>query len=420
MGFFFSRRDKDAFRGTGYLAAVPDQQQRRYTAARRRRMPAKVDLRRHMSRIEDQGDTNSCVANAVAGAYEYLLRRHWGEDGYDVSRLFIYFNARADDEEWEDDGTTIVAAIQGLQDYGACSEETWPFDEDLVNETPDDDAYEEAAGFRVEDVAVVPTELDSWRSCLAEGYPIIFGLDVFNSFDDHRRKGLVSMPSRRESRRDSHSAHAMLCVGYSDPDRVFIVRNSWGRSWGDRGYCYIPYDYLLSDRYNHGDSWTIRQMTILEEDEDTWEDDEDSILDLVSSLVNEMDVEDLTALLEDCGDTDLEYRMALLMLCAAGVDGEISDDEEDQVKDDLSEFLDLLGIDRKPKKVLRRAMRMLDDEDLVEETLEIMGNHLPAEGLASLANTLIRVAGVDELSEDEEDFIHSLVSYWQLEAHFDD
>ena len=71
----------------------------------------------------------------------------------------------------------------------------------------------------------------------------------------------------------------MLCVGYSDPDRVFIVRNSWGRSWGDRGYCYIPYDYLLSDRYNHGDSWTIRQMTILEEDEETWEDDEDSISD---------------------------------------------------------------------------------------------------------------------------------------------
>ena len=160
-------------------------------------------------------------------------------------------------------------------------------------------------------------------------------------------------------------------------------------------------------------------MTILEEDEDTWGDDEDSILELVSSLVNDMDTEDLAALLEDCGKTNLEHRMALLMLCAAGVDGELSDDEEDQIKDDLAEFLDLLGIDRKPKKVLRRAMRMLDDEDLVEETLEIMGHHLPAEGLASLANTLIRVAGVDELSEDEEDFIHSLVSYWQLEAHVD-
>lgn len=420
MGLFFSRRDRDSLRDTGYRAAVPDQQQRRYTASRRRRRPSKVDLRKHMSRIEDQGDTNSCVANAVAGAYEYLLRRHWGEDGYDVSRLFIYCNARAQDEEWADEGTTILAAIQGLQEHGACSEETWPFDEDLVNETPDDDAYQEAERFLVEDPTVVPTDLDAWRSCLAEGHPIIFGIDVFSSFDRHRSKGLVAMPSRRESRRDSHSAHAMLCVGYSDPDRVFIVRNSWGRSWGDRGYCYIPYDYLLSDTYNHGDTWTIRQMTILEDDEDTWGDDEDSILELVSALVSEMDTEDYVALIEDCGETELEHRMALLMLCAAGVDGEVSDEEEDQIKDDLSEFLDLLGINRKPKKLLRWAMRRLDDEDLIAETLEIMGSHLPAEGLASLANTLIRVAGVDELSEDEADFIHALVSCWRLEAHFDE
>jgi C1A family cysteine protease len=46
----------------------------------------------------------------------------------------------------------------------------------------------------------------------------------------------------------------MLCVGYSDPDRVFIVRNSWGSDWGDKGYCYIPYDYLMSEKYNDGDS----------------------------------------------------------------------------------------------------------------------------------------------------------------------
>jgi hypothetical protein len=53
------------------------------------RIPAKVDLRPLMTPVEAQGDTQSCVANAVAGAYEYLQKRHLGEEGYDVSRLFV-------------------------------------------------------------------------------------------------------------------------------------------------------------------------------------------------------------------------------------------------------------------------------------------------------------------------------------------
>ena len=59
------------------------------------RLPAKVDLRTLMSNVENQGQLNSCVANAVAGAYEYLAKRHLGDDSYDVSRLFVYYNARA-------------------------------------------------------------------------------------------------------------------------------------------------------------------------------------------------------------------------------------------------------------------------------------------------------------------------------------
>jgi hypothetical protein len=50
----------------------------------------------------------------------------------------------------------------------------------------------------------------------------------------------------------------MLCVGYSDEDQVFVVRNSWGSDWGDEGYCYIPYDYLTDEDYAH-DAFTLRK-----------------------------------------------------------------------------------------------------------------------------------------------------------------
>ena len=74
------------------------------------RLPAKVDLRPLMSPVETKGETQSSVANAAAGANEYLQKRHLGEAGYDVSRLFVYFNAR--NREVEGDGA--------ITDSGSC------------------------------------------------------------------------------------------------------------------------------------------------------------------------------------------------------------------------------------------------------------------------------------------------------------
>jgi hypothetical protein len=314
FSFFFDRSDGLIRKLSGYKARKPSEDRKRY-ASSRQGLPSRVDLRNHMTAVEDQGDTNSCVANAVAGAYEYLIKRHWGEDGYDVSRLFIYYNARViDDDGIEDEGSVIEHAIDSLTTYGACAEACWPFDEDAINEEPDEDAYEEAAGFLIEDVSVVPTELDAWRRCLADGYPIIFGLQLYHSFDNHRRRGLVPVPTRREASREDHGGHAMLCVGYSDRDQVFIVRNSWGSDWGDSGYCYIPYRYIINDKYNDGDTWVIRQIEALEDDDETWGDDDESMLVEVSTVLAQLDDADYEALLDAMGEVPIESRIALLML----------------------------------------------------------------------------------------------------------
>ena len=123
---------------SGYKAGKPANTAKKYGSKRfiNKELPTKVDLRKQMTRVEAQGSTNSCVANAVAGAYEYLMKQHLGEDAYDVSRLFIYYNARylEETEEIEDDGSYVALAIEGLKQYGACSEETWEFDEEMVNE----------------------------------------------------------------------------------------------------------------------------------------------------------------------------------------------------------------------------------------------------------------------------------------------
>lgn len=249
-------------------------------------LPPVVDLRKYLTSIEFQVG-NSCVANAFAGAYEYLAKRHLG-DAADVSRLFIYYNARAElGEEQHDEGSTMEAAINALKNHGACSEEIWPNDETAINDEPPQEAYDHGAKFTIEDAEYVDTNLDLWKSTLAEGYPIVFSMQTFNSFQDEptRNRGKVSMPKRNEQQAEEHGWHAMLCVGYSDKDQMFIVRNSWGDDWGDKGYCYIPYKYLMNRELNGNDAWVVHSVSDLEFDKDVWIDDDGSYLAQEGAMV---------------------------------------------------------------------------------------------------------------------------------------
>lgn len=242
----------------------PDAKHRRIGRSGEKPLPPKVDLRPHLTDVEEQVGF-SCVANACAGAYEYLAKRHLGEAG-DVSRLFIYFNARREcGDEDQDDGTTMQAAIDGLKKYGACHENLWPNDETYITEEPASEAYEHAANFKIAEAEYVETDLDLYRHTLAEGYPIAFCLNTFSSFDDATdNRGRVPVPKKTEQVREEHGWHAMLCVGYLDKDKMFIVRNSWGQEWGDNGYCYIPYNYVIHDALNGHDTWVVKAIEDLD------------------------------------------------------------------------------------------------------------------------------------------------------------
>lgn len=269
----------------GYLIGKAPSSSQKKAKKSKKKLPQKIDLRKFLTSVEEQIG-NSCVANAMAGAYEYLAKRELGEAA-DVSRLYIYFNARYMDDMHDDDaGAYMQSAINGLIEYGACSEELWPNNEDSINDEPPAEAYEHGAYFKVVDKEYIETDLDLWRETLAEGYPIAFALNTFDSFDDAcKNKGRVPMPRKTDNTRDTHGWHAMLCVGYSDIDKVFIVRNSWGKQWGDKGYCYIPYDYMMHDDYNSHDSWIIKSVENLDysfdievEDEDSYFYDEDYLV----------------------------------------------------------------------------------------------------------------------------------------------
>ena len=419
MSGIFHRPDGTSVSLSGYRYRPPAETAKKYSAqaSQVEKLPPKVDLRPHMTAVENQGELMSCVANAVAGAYEYLVKRHQGEGAYDVSRLFVYYNARAKEGPVnEDSGSYIADAIASLGEFGACSEATWCYDPQQVNTEPSTDAYGEAEEFLVEDVVLVPLTLDDWRHTLAEGYPIVFGISLYESFDKQKKAGVVPLPSPAEAARAAHGGHSMLCVGYSDPDQMFIVRNSWGTDWGDKGYCYIPYSYLVNPKFNSGDCWMIRQVEPVGQDEGTWGDDESMIGELDTELAKMSDA-DFQAMIEAMGETHLETRLALIFLACAAADGEISDDELTGIAEYVQQMLEELGSSYDANKVLHVAQRKAEHrEDLLDESVQLFAQHMPQTMLASILRSLGEIVGTDDISAEEEEFLALLVEAWQIDA----
>jgi hypothetical protein len=402
--FTIRRSDGTEIKVAGYKFATPNPNVKKYAGKKYgdSELPAKVDLRQYMTRVENQGNTNSCVANAVAGAYEYLVKRYKGKDSYDVSRLFIYYNARKL-QGWEnkDEGSVIGDAIEGLKKWGACSEDTWPFDEGIVNKKPEKKAYEEAKSFLVEDVKLIPLTLHDWKHALAEGNPIIFGISLYESFDSHRRKGLVPMPSRKEASREDHGGHAMLCVGYSDADRTFIVRNSWGKSWGDKGYCYIPYDYLISEKFNDADSWIIKRLDNFPDGEQEGWGEEESVIEESNTEFSKMTDEEYTDMLDAMGPYHIEYRVALVLMRVMGINKSTTPAKLQELITSVDKLLTQLGINVNAEKLVMNSLNNVDNNDLLRESIGLLAKYLSQTILSQLsAGTLIAQLGLSQSTHD--------------------
>lgn len=227
-------------------------------------LPAKVDLRHYFDEqfeVFNQGMTNSCVAQAVAAAVRYNQIRINQDTDYTPSRLFIYWNARSLHHATKrDDGTYIRNAIKALAKWGYCEESKfWKFKSENVLVCPPNESYGAAYPHKaIQYFSIDNTKIDDLKTCLAASYPFVFGSVIYQAFEDSAEtNGVVPMPGKKDR---PIGGHAMICVGYDDKKQHFIIRNSWGEDAGDKGYFYMPYEYL-TDWNLTDDVWTIRKIT---------------------------------------------------------------------------------------------------------------------------------------------------------------
>lgn len=219
--------------------------------------PNIVDLRRYCSPIENQGSLGSCTGQAIAGAIELLNKRNGNHR--DISRLFIYYYERLILGTVNyDSGAYIRDGIKATNHYGASLESYWPYDIKKFRQEPIVEAKTDALNRKVTRYERV-TNFDGCINALSNGYPVIMGFHVYSSFMSMNvaRTGMMPYPNTKRER--LLGGHAVLLVGYNKTKKVFIARNSWGTSWGDRGYFYMPFSVVTNTSMS-SDYWIIKSV----------------------------------------------------------------------------------------------------------------------------------------------------------------
>lgn len=206
-----------------------------------------VDLREYFTKVKDQGEIGACTVFAITSIYESILKKKNKEDN-DLSESFVYYNVRhMDGKKEEDSGSSFQDVIISIGEKGVCREELHPYSH-LLSDEPSTEAYNDGKKRRITKALNVNIDKRDIRSAIQEGYPVAVSLKIFDSF--YTTSGFVRRPSKKELTSEDYGYHAMVVVGYSDDTKYFVVRNSWGEQFGDKGYCYIPYSYICDPELN--------------------------------------------------------------------------------------------------------------------------------------------------------------------------
>lgn len=240
----------------GWRRDLPDHRDRFRARAENEILPTKIDLRPKCGPVYDQGELGSCTANATLGLVQMVEDEETNANRPTPSRLFQYYNTRViEGTVQQDSGATIRQAIKAVVKYGYCAEAIWPYRVQAFRLKPPLKAYKAAEPHKLtaSEYQRVAQTLQDLRSALAQNHGIVFGFSVYESFEKVGSDGMVHMPGSYES---LLGGHAVMLVGYDDDKKVFIVRNSWGEGWGDKGYFYMPYNYCLNPQLS-SDYWTI-------------------------------------------------------------------------------------------------------------------------------------------------------------------
>lgn len=204
--------------------------------------------------VSDQGQLGTCVANGTADSFEIIRGIADPANVKQLSRLFVYWNARLYDKDTaHDNGTYVSNAMQSLVDYGICEESSWVYDESKVFTQPHLTAYKEAddntlkAANFYKIITAGQGRLSDMEAAIRANHPVVFGTNVGDNLENYNGDPNIALTLPKTSL----GGHCMVAMGVRrNPNLQFYIRNSWGASWGIGGHVWFDGSYLADSATN--------------------------------------------------------------------------------------------------------------------------------------------------------------------------
>lgn len=219
----------------------------------KKKIPDKVDLRDQYPPIENQADLGACTAFSACGVLAYLLNKDEA-----LSKLYFYYKEReADGTVGIDAGSSISRSAIVATTFGSCIEKLWPYVTSSFANKPTSEMDQDAQKHKALKRYAITDIDDILYAVGILKKPVLIGIDVFESFEDIGPDGYIPLPRKDEQ---LLGGHALNICGFFHKDAglissifnhtkyrdlYFIIRNSWGTEFGDKGYLYMPADFLL-------------------------------------------------------------------------------------------------------------------------------------------------------------------------------
>lgn len=215
----------------------------------------RYSVRNKITRVEDQGLYNSCVANAITTSLEtHSLNNNWPHP-FELSRMYVWHYGRKLSGTYPDNKGMYIRdgwkVAQG--DEGATIEKLYPYGKVSYNKEPGLAAKifrKWHTPFKYLWIDGSASDKDRKIKYVLKNYnvPVVFGIGLTNSFfNPDKSATFVYKPNSGER---VQFYHAMVITGWDDDKQAYEILNSWNTTWGRRGYLYVDKDWLLSKAFS--------------------------------------------------------------------------------------------------------------------------------------------------------------------------
>lgn len=211
-------------------------------------LPKKFSLRSEMTSVKSQGPRGTCVGFGSVAVNEFFNSKDTNNAKLDLSEEYAFKRIKDFDildYNYEGYGANVRSACKAHQKYGVCLESTAPY-----NSTGKEDCWktfivtpqmdEEAKTYRIANYLSVTRDQQAIKQALVASHaPLLASVKLFESYRGAKKGGLIPVPKAGEKR---IGGHCMAITGYDDYGIEF--KNSWGKTWGDHGYIWWPWEAL--------------------------------------------------------------------------------------------------------------------------------------------------------------------------------